>query len=256
MSTWLLLFRKEMMENARNFKWLWIPLVFLALGITNPITTYYMPEILQASGVSEEAAKLIPMPTTEEILAKSLSQYGTLGLLVLALSFMGIVAGERLSGSAVMVLVKPVRYFDYITSKWAAMTCLTLAAVIVGQLGTGYYMYVLFDENVLIEALVSGLIYALWLIVINTFTLLFSCVMKSQAGIAFVSVAIAAFLTLVTSLLGNVMRWSPSNLTSEAGRFVSEGSAGSGLWLALSTSILFIVVLLGAAITLSKRMLR
>lgn len=256
MSAWLLLFRKEMLENARNFKWLWIPLVFLALGISNPITTYYMPEILQASGVAEEAAKLIPVPTSEEIIVKSLSQYGTLGLLVLALSFMGIVAGERLSGSVIMVLVKPVRHFDYITSKWAAMTCLTLAAVLVGQLGVGYYMYVLYEENVIAEVVISGLIYALWLVFVNTITLLLSCVMKSQAGIAFVSVAIAAVLSLAASLLGDVMRWSPSRLTAEAGRVVSEGAAGGSLWLVLSTSVLFIVVLLVAAISTSKRMLR
>ena len=256
MNTWLLLFRKEMLESARNFKWIWIPLVFLALGISNPITSYYMPEILQAGGVSAEAAKLIPMPTSEEIIVKSLSQYGTLGVLVFALSFMGIVAGERQSGSAIMVLVKPVSHVHYITSKWAAMTAITLAAVTLGQLGTGYYMRVLFDVNVYSEVLVSGLVYALWLILINSLTLLLSCVMKAQAGIAFVSVAFAALLSLVTGLLGDAMRWSPSRLTAEAGRIVKEGGASQDLWLLVLITAAILAILLTFATAASRRMLR
>ncbi|WP_027087015.1 hypothetical protein [Cohnella panacarvi] len=256
MSAWLLLFRKEMLESARNFKWIWIPLVFLALGITNPITTYFMPEILQAGGVAAEAAKLIPTPTSEEIIVKSLSQYGTLGMLVFALSFMGIVAGERQSGSAIMVLVKPVSYGHYITSKWAAMTCITLAAVTLGQLGTGYYMNVLFDDNVYSEALVSGLVYALWLILLNSITLLLSCLMKAPAGIAFVSVAFAALLSLVTQLLGDAMRWSPSRLTAEAGRLVEDSGAGDDLWLLVLITAALIAILLTLATAASRRMLR
>lgn len=256
MSTWLLLFRKEMLESARNFKWIWIPLVFLSLGVSNTITTYYMPEILQAGGVSAEAAKLIPVPTSEEIIVKSLSQYGTIGLLVFALSFMGIVAGERQSGSAIMVLVKPVSHVHYITSKWAAMTAITLAAVTLGQLGTGYYMNVLFDDNVYSDVLVSGLVYALWLVLINSITLLLSCLMKAQAGIAFVSVAFAALLSLVTGLLGDAMRWSPSRLTAEAGRIVKEGGAGDDLWLLVLITSALIVIFLTFAAAASRRMLR
>lgn len=256
MIIWMLLFRKEMLESARNFKWIWIPLVFLSLGISNPITSYYMPEILQAGGVSAEAAKLIPIPTSEEIIVKSLSQYGTLGLLVFALSFMGIVAGERQSGSAIMVLVKPVSHIHYITSKWAAMTAITLAAVTLGQLGVGYYINVLFDDNVYSEVLVSGLVYALWLILINSITLLLSCLMKAQAGIAFVAVAFAALLSIVTGLLGDAMRWSPSRLTAEAGRIVKEGGAGGDLWLLVLITALLIAILLTIATAASRRMLR
>lgn len=256
MNTWLLLFRKEMLEGARNFKWIWLPLVFLSLGISNPITSYYMPEILQAGGVTAEAAKLIPVPTSEEIIVKSLSQYGTLGLLVLALAFMGIVAAERQSGSAIMVLVKPVPHVYYITAKWAAMNCITVAAVILGQLGTGYYMRILYEDNVYSEVLVAGLVYALWLVFVNTITLLLSSLMKSLAGIAFVSVAFAALLSIATSLLGDAMRWSPSRLTAEAGQLVSEGGAGNDLGLVISIAALLILILLTVTVAASRRMLR
>ncbi|MDG0794039.1 hypothetical protein OMP38_26850 [Cohnella ginsengisoli] len=63
MSQWLVLYAKEMLGMRRSYKWLWLPLVFLLLGIMNPVTTYYMPQLLEASGISAEAAAAIPTPT-------------------------------------------------------------------------------------------------------------------------------------------------------------------------------------------------
>jgi len=254
MRTWLLLFRKEMLESTRNYKWVWIPLVFLLLGISNPVTSYYMPQILESSGVSAEAAKLIPIPTSEEIMVKSLSQYGTLGLLVLALSFMGIVAAERQSGSAIMVLVKPVSHTSYILAKWSGMTVITLAAVGLGQLGTWYYTSILFDSIPFQLVWASLGVYALWLIFINTITLLLSCILKSVGGIAFISLAIAAVLAILTQVYGDAMNWSPSRLTGEAGQILLEGQGGGNMWLTIVLSIVFITALLAGSVAASRRM--
>lgn len=254
MRTWWILFVKEMQESARNYKWIWVPLVFAALGIMDPITSYYMPEILQASGVSAEAAKLIPVPTAAEIIVQSLSQFGTLGLLVLALAFMGIVASERHAGSAVMVLVKPVSHASYIMSKWCAMLTLTLAAVGLGQLGSWYYTSLLFDTVALSPLFGSFLVYALWLIVVITLVLLLSCLLKSTGGVAFIALAAAGVLSLATQLLGEAMRWSPSRLTAQAGQILLEGRAGEDLWLPASVAVVLIAAMLFGAITASKRM--
>ncbi|MGO4501015.1 ABC transporter permease subunit [Paenibacillus sp. 2RAB27] len=254
MSTWTLLFHKEMLESARNYKWLWIPLVFLFLGISNPVTSYYMPQILEAGGVAADAAKLIPLPTSEEIMVKSLSQYGTLGLLVLALSFMGIVAAERQSGSVIMVLVKPVSHTSYILAKWSGMNVITLAAVGLGQFGTWYYTSVLFDSIPFQLVWTSYLIFSLWLMFINTITLLLSSILKSTGGIAFISLALAAVLAILTQVLGDTMKWSPSRLTGEAGQILLKGQGGENMWLAIVLSSVFIVVLLAGAVAASRRM--
>ena len=37
------LLRKEGLENWRNKKWIWVPLVFILLAIMDPITNYYLP---------------------------------------------------------------------------------------------------------------------------------------------------------------------------------------------------------------------
>lgn len=254
MKTWWILFIKEMQESARNYKWVWVPLVFAALGIIDPITAHFMPEILQASGVSEEAVKLMPMPTAAEIVAKSLSQFGTLGLLILALTFMGIVASERQSGSAIMVLVKPVSHTSYVVAKWCGMTVLTLAAIGLGQLGSWYYTSLLFDTVPFQYIIGSFLVFALWVIFVNTLVLLLSCLLKSPAGIAFLAMAAAAVLSLAAQLLGDAMRWSPSKLTGLASNILLEGRAGTDLWLPASITALLIAAMLFGAVTASKRM--
>lgn len=254
MNIWLLLLKKELLESARNFKWMWIPLVFLLIGLMNPITSYFMPQILEASGITPEAAQLIPVPSSTEIMVKSLSQFGTLGLLVLALSFMGIVAAERQSGSAVMVLVKPVSHAQYILAKWSAMTLLTFSSFGIGYLGAWYYTNLLFADVTLSAVGGSFLVYVLWLIFVNTMTLLFSCLLKSQAGTAFVALAIATVLSLLAGLLETFMGWSPGRLTSEAGSILMTGHATNDLGVAMVVTAVLIVSLLWGAITASKRM--
>lgn len=254
MRTWQILFGKEMRESARNYKWVWIPLVFALLGISNPVTSYYMPEILQAGGVSEEAAKLIPVPGAAEIMVKSLSQYGTLGLLVLALAFMGIVASERQSGSAIMVLVKPVSHTSYVLAKWCGMAAITLAAIGLGQLGAWYYTTLLFDAVPFRTVAESFLVYALWLVFVNTLVLLLSCLLRSVGGVAFLSLAIAAVLSLASSLLGDAMRWSPSQLTAQAGHILLDGRAGQDWWPPAAVAAALIIAMLAGSALASKRM--
>lgn len=254
MRTWRILLQKELLESVRNFRWLWIPLVFLMLGIMNPITNYYMPQILEASGLSAEVAAQIPVPGPEETLVKSLSQYGTLGILILVIAFMGIVSSERQSGSAIMILVKPVSHTSYIMAKWTAMAMITLGSFAFAHMGTWYYTGVLFDWVSFGLVLKSSLIYSLWLILILTLTILLSSFLRSTGGVAFVTLALAAILSLLTELLGDVMKWSPARLTGEAGQILMTGQASEHLWLSIAVSAALIVVLLMGTVAASRQM--
>ncbi|MEH7526490.1 hypothetical protein V7149_24970 [Bacillus sp. JJ1503] len=50
MNQWVTLFNKEMVELSRNFKWIWVPIVFILLAVKEPLTVYFMPQILDAVG--------------------------------------------------------------------------------------------------------------------------------------------------------------------------------------------------------------
>lgn len=54
------LYSKEMLETLRSYKLVWIPIVFIILGIMQPLVTYYMRDILEASAnvLSRDAGEL------------------------------------------------------------------------------------------------------------------------------------------------------------------------------------------------------
>src|SRR5690625_6823092 len=96
MTQWTVLYRKEMLEMIRNYKVLCIPIVFVLLGVMEPVSAYYMPEILDTLGGLPEGTILeMPTPTGTEVLMKVLSNYGMLGVLILVLGALGVVSAER-----------------------------------------------------------------------------------------------------------------------------------------------------------------
>lgn len=50
MNSFIVLVNKEFTQMIRDFKIIWLPLVFILLGITQPVMTYYLPTILEALG--------------------------------------------------------------------------------------------------------------------------------------------------------------------------------------------------------------
>src|SRR5690625_1038278 len=104
---WKTLFHKEMLENWRNYNWIWVPLVIIVLAIMDPLTNYYLPEIIEAvGGVPEGAVFEIPTPTAQEAMMMSLSQLSTLGVLIFTFITMGTIAGERRSGVAEVIFTR------------------------------------------------------------------------------------------------------------------------------------------------------
>jgi ABC-2 type transport system permease protein len=253
MNQWIILYNKEMLGFWRNYKWMWVPIVFILLGMMNPVTAYYTPQLLEANGLAKEIVKALAVPTGAEVMMKTLSQYNTLGLLILVLTFMGIVASERQSGSAIMVLVKPVTHFTYITAKWASMLSLTIVSFGLGYIATWYYTGILIGSVPFTQIWQSFLVYSVWLLFVVSVTLLYSSLLNSTGGIAFLSLLTLAAFSLLTSLLERYMKWSPGHLSGDAGALVTKGSLSTNLWLPVSVTAMLILVMIYGAAFISKR---
>jgi ABC-2 type transport system permease protein len=253
MRQWFVLYNKEMLEMQRNYKWIWVPLIFILIGIMNPVGTYYLPQLLEFNGLPNEILAAIPTPTGAEVMLKTLSQYSTLGILILVLSFMGAVASERLSGSAIMVLVKPVPHLSYITAKWVAMFTLTTVSFVSGYMATWYYTGLLIGDVAFTQIWQSLLVYLLWLLFVISITLFYSSLLNSTGAIAFLSLLTLAAISLSTLTFTRYMKWSPGRLSSEAGALVTQDLTNTSLWSTLSVTIILIILLIYAAAFISKR---
>jgi ABC-2 type transport system permease protein len=254
MSQWMTLFQKEMIEMWRNFKWIWVPITFILLGVSEPITSYYLPEIIKSfGGLPEEAVIDIPPPTAGAVLASGLSQYSTLGVLIIILGTMGVIAGERKSGVAAMILVKPVSYLSYITSKWAGSLLVVWFALFIGYLSTWYYTGQLFEWVPFGEFIQSFVLYGLWLTVILTLTVFFSSALLSPGMAGFISLALALVVSIISGALSHLLEWSPSQLTSYASALLVTGELPEDTLQASLISILLIIILLWLSVFLFKK---
>lgn len=254
MIQWVQLFRKECLEMWRNFKWIWVPLVFIVLGMTDPLTTFYMPLILESVGNLPEGAVIeMPVPSAGEVLMMSTGQFNMLGVLVVVFASMSLIASERRSGVAGLILVRPVPYASYVTSKWAALLLLGWISLFLGYLSSWYYINVLFDSIPFLVLFKSYVIYGLWFSFILTLVVFFNAVFKVPGLVAFVTLTCVILISILTNIFEQWLYLSPAMLIDFVGIMVTEERFGPHLLITLFVTIIAIISLLAASIFILRR---
>ncbi|UNK17779.1 ABC transporter permease [Paenibacillus sp. N3/727] len=239
-------YKKEMLEIIRSYKFIWVPVVFLLLGIMQPISTYYMPEILSMSAnMPEEALALFKMPAPSEVVVQTLSQYSLIGLLVLVLAGMNTVAGERISGTGELLLARSISPAAMITAKWGALMTLLVISFGLGLAGSAYYTAELIGPLEWSRIAASGGLYTLWLGGILSLVLPLGAVLKGPAA-AFISLAVAALLSLLSGLFPSQMKWSPGRLSSLAAEWLIGGAGSAYVPAAFAIMIMLLSIAVAA----------
>ncbi|MNB67425.1 putative transmembrane protein YxlG [compost metagenome] len=250
-SLWIC-YRKEMLEMQRSYRLLWIPVVFILLGMMQPISAYYMPEILKMSGdVPKGLLDSYQIPGPGEVMAKSLGQYGMIGLLVLVLSAMNSFAGEREGGVAELLLSRPLSTSAAASAKWLAHLTLLVLSLGLGSAFAAYYTIRLIGDLQFGPVFAASAIYGLWLMCGVSLTLLFSSFLRAPAA-AFLGLGATAVLSLLHQLLPGRLQWSPAALTQLSAGLLD--SADELRWyLPVLSGIVFIACCIGGAAQLFKR---
>ncbi|CAM5717035.1 ABC transporter permease OS=Lysinibacillus sphaericus OX=1421 GN=LS41612_15015 PE=4 SV=1 [Lysinibacillus sphaericus] len=111
MTSLFILTRKEYVQMFREFKILWLPLVFMFLGATQPVVTYYLPSILTVLG-GNQGITIDPAMMQQDgaqVMAATLgSQFDQLGIMVIAIAIMGIIQSDKANGMLDFILTRPV----------------------------------------------------------------------------------------------------------------------------------------------------
>ncbi|MGM1047433.1 MAG: ABC transporter permease [Bacillota bacterium] len=239
-------YKKEMLEIIRSYKFIWVPVVFLLLGIMQPVSTYYLPEILSMSAnMPEEALALFKMPAPGEVVAQTLSQYSMIGLLVLVLAGMNTVAGERTSGTGELLLARSISPAAMITAKWGALMTLLVISFGLGLAGSAYYTAELIGPLEWSRIAASGGLYTLWLGGVLSLVLPLGAVLKGPAA-AFISLAVAALLSLLSGLFPSQMKWSPGRLSSLAAEWLVGGTGVAYVPAAFAIMIMLLSIAVAA----------
>ncbi|MDN7227678.1 ABC transporter permease subunit [Planococcus sp. N064] len=247
------LLKKEWRENFRNYKIFWIPIVFILFGIIEPVTNYFLPQILDSVGNLPEGAVIeLPPPAPEEILVAVMGQYQLIGMLVLVLAYMGSVAGERKNGTATLLYVRPLSYRAYFLSKWILASTVGILSVWSGLLAAYYYTFLLFERVDFTKFLKFGATYSLWILLIVSLVLLMSAALPN-AGLAAAGSLLAIFIfQLIDGLFGTYWTVSPMKIPVYAAQWLLDGPKPEDFWWTIGIGIILLIAMILAGIWSSK----
>lgn len=253
MTQWSTLFKKENIENWRTLKWIWVPLVIILLAIMDPITTYYLPQIMDLTGDLPEGASFnFPTPSPPDAIMMSLGQLSSLGVLVFVLIAMGVIAGERQSGITEMILVKPVSYANYVLAKWAALILLIWTSFLLGMLGSWYYINILFGSLSFMSLMQVVFFYGLWLTLVATITIFYNTLVKKPGLVAFLTIGTLLVMSVITQVFGRYLLWSPNNLSQHINDMLTFEEVSGTLIATSLVTVCLIIILLISSISLFK----
>lgn len=135
--------KKELYEQYRTYRTLIAAIILLLLGLSAPIITKLTPELLKSLGGG--ITVILPPQTATDALNAYLKNMTQLPALVIILLAMGCVADERMHGTAVTVLTKPVPRTVFVLAKFVSYAALFLAATTLAAAGDYFYTYQFFS---------------------------------------------------------------------------------------------------------------
>lgn len=247
MNTFAVLCKKEFAQMIRDFKIIWLPIVFILLGLTQPIMMYYLPLILTTLG-GVDGITIDPAMTKldgREVLASTLnSQFDQLGIIILVVAVMGVIQAEKASGILAFILTRPVSIIAYLGSKIVTHYALAAACMAIGYLVSYGYTAYLFSAIPIAHVILAFALYCIWLLFIITFVTMLSTIFNSQAFIALLSIIVLLLCRFTASLHPFLENFTPASSSLRATTMLVTGSPGPGWLMSLVMTLLFVIIML------------
>ncbi|UOQ44841.1 ABC transporter permease [Halobacillus salinarum] len=222
MKTFTVLLQKEFRESWRSYKFLWMPLLFIFLGISDPLTNYYMEDILNAVGNMPEGFSVtLPDYAPIDLLKASTGQFQSLGLIVLVITAAGMINRERQNGTATLIYVRPVSYIALFMSKWTVAGALGMVSAILGYAGSMYYTSILYGPVEAMAFIQMVLTYCVWILFSVAVALMFSALFKTAFAMA-VTIIVLPVAIMIESLIGQYWHISPWKLADYGVQFIAQ----------------------------------
>ncbi|MFC7685030.1 ABC transporter permease subunit [Ureibacillus sp. GCM10028918] len=250
MNTSLLLIRKEFVQMVRDYKMIWLPIVFVFLGCTQPIVTYYLPNILEALGGGQGItidSSLISQKGGEVLASTLGSQFDQLGIIILVITFMGIIQSDKSNGMLAFILTRPVTIISYLNGKVVSNYLIAVLSVSIGFFVSYLYVNYLFTEVAFYHMMIALLLYLLWVLFIVSFTMMVSAIFRSQGMIALISIIFLIGCRIIVNLIPKIDFINPASLSKHAMEVLVTGTIHTSV---ISTVLVeFIWILLIFCIT-------
>jgi ABC-2 type transport system permease protein len=237
MRGYMALLKKEIKEQLRTNRIIIVAGVLLFFGLSTPLLVKYTPELIKMAG-EELGGFELPPPTALQAMGEYTSTMMQFGVLIVILIAMGAIAKERESGTAALVLSKPVGNPAFVLAKFKALGLTTLVAAVLGSVACWGYTYLLFDGTPAAGFLGMNILLLLYLLLAIAVTLLYSAMFKSQLAAGALGLVTIIVLSMVSALPW-VGKYLPGELVSW-GNHLLAGEPGGDAWGAVAVTAVLI----------------
>jgi ABC-2 type transport system permease protein len=236
--------RKEAVEIPRTWRIWVLPGILLFFGLTGPATAKYIPEIIKMAAGSQMAGFTLPPPVYLDSYAQWVKNLSQIALFAIIIIYGGIVSSERKSGTAALVLTKPVSRAAFIAAKMLVHSAFLAVTVTVGTLITWGGTALMFGEAPAAPLFAAaGAWLAFGVLLLAAMTLL-SVVVNSQAGAA--GIGLGAYALVSLSAL-----WKPLGIYSPAALVGGPATLASGKAFAAGWPVATALLLAAALVALA-----
>ncbi len=244
--------RKEFTEIFRTWRIWVLPGIVLFFAVSGPVLTKFTPELLKTVTTEQPGVVIqFPDPTFLQAYSEWIANLSQIVLFAAIIIFGGMVSGEKKSGTATLVLTKPITRTAFVLAKFVSNLALLTGTLVLGTAAVWGMTYAMFGEAPLEQLLVStGLFLLLGILFLGVMTL-FSSLVDSQAGAAGLGILVLVVLSLL-GMWGPALDYTPAGMMSASVSYLADKDP-SLLWPALTTVVTTALALAGAAFIFERR---
>jgi ABC-2 type transport system permease protein len=236
---------KEFTEIRRTWRLPTVLGVLVFFAIMSPLAAKATPWLVSSVTTSQPGVVIqIPEPTYVDSYVQWIKNLAQMGVLLVVFASAGLIANERSSGTAALVVTKPVSRSAFSVAKYVAQALLVAASTVIGTLVVLAGTWAIFGEAPL-EGIVAAS--AAWLV-----AALFAISLTLALSAAFPTIAAGIGGLAVWWVLGGLLSlWEPAVTYSPVGLLSAPTDllAGNDVALGwpLATAALLIVAFVGLA---------
>ena len=242
---------KEAREILRTWRIWVLPGILLLYALTGAVLAKFTPQLLETFAGDQLKGLVLPTPTYLDAYGQWVKGLSGTVLFVLIIVYASIISSELKSGTAVLVLTKPVSRTAFVVAKVAVHSAFLAVLVVGGTLITWALTAAIFGKapgSALWSAALVWLVFGVLFIALMT---LLSVLIGSAAGAAGAGLGAYA-LVLVAAIWKPLGTYSPAALASQP-TSLAAGKDVAVLWPVLTSHLLAVVLVALAALAFRRK---
>lgn len=239
---------KEFTEIVRTWRLYVIPGIMLFVGLMSPVFAEVTPGLVSSMVDSQGQGIVLEIPpaTTVDSYLQFSKNATQIALIAVIIATAGVVSGEHRSGTAQLVLTKPVSRGAMIAAKALSNWLLLLLSTAVSAALCFGVTLLIFDSDAVREfASMVGIWYTLASLMV-ALTIFLSVLLRSQPGAAGAGIG-TFFVISVLSMWGPARDYSPAGLVGAGDRILTGTADVAVLWPVVSAVALSVALVAAAA---------